>query len=328
MTIEKHGNKWRITEMHDGIRYRISVDDKPTKKEALELLRQKIDTASPSKDPKDTFSISARKYIDIKYNVLSPSTIRSYYTILNSLSDRFRKTKTNNITPELVQKEINDYSATHSAKSTSNMYGFISSVLGLYRPALTLNPTLPQKVKYEAFTPTEDHIKTLLTAVKGTDYEIAFRLGVYGLRRGEVCAITSADLDGNLLSINKSKILNEDSHWVIKPFPKTTSSQRVIYIDTYLADLIRKQGVAFPYEPNWLTHQFKAILKRLGLPHFRFHDLRAYYASMAHSLGVPDVYIMANGGWSSPNILNRVYKRAMEDKQNEVNKAIADHLAF
>lgn len=327
MTIEKNGNKWRISEMKDGVRYRISVDTKPTKKEAKELIREKIETASPSKSPRDTFEVSAKKYITIKYNVLSPSTIRSYYTIIGSLSDRFKKTKTNDITPELVQKEVNDYSATHSAKSTANLHGFISSVLGVYRPALRLNTTLPQKVKFDAFTPTEDMVKKILEYVKGTEYEIPCRLGVYGLRRGEACAISPSDLDGNLLSITKAIVRNEQNEWVVKPFPKTTSSQRTIYIDDGLADLIRKTKDIY-IDPDTLSHKFARVLKQLKLPHFRYHDLRAYYASMAHALGIPDTYIMANGGWSSTNILNRVYKRTMQDRQDQANKTIADHLQF
>lgn len=328
MTIEKNGNKWRISEMRNGKRYRVSVDYEPTKKQARQLMDEKIKTNTVSNDLRDTFATSAEKYIKIKYNVLSPSTIRAYYSMLSNMSDTFKRRKTADITQEDVQKEINDYTVGHSPKSTANLHGFISAILGIYRPNLILHTTLPQKVKYEAVTPSEDTIKRLLSEIKGTDFEVAFRLGVYGLRRGEICALTSDDLEGNLLSINKSKVRDERGQWVIKPIPKTTGSQRTIYIDDDLADLLRAAGDAYSKNPNKLNQKLTSILTALGVPVFRFHDLRAYYASMAHALGIPDAYIMANGGWTSTNILNRVYKRTFAEMQAETNKAISEHLAF
>ena len=326
MTIEKVGKKWRVKQMHNGITYRVSLDYKPTNKEAQLIIAEKISADDPSGDRRDTFAKSAEKYLQIKSNVLSPSTIRGYNTIIRSISDRFMNTKTCDITQELIQKEINDYSASHSPKSTRNLHGFISAVLTVYKPSLRISTTLPQKRKYEAYTPSEDDIKRILNDVSGTKYEIPFRLGCYGMRRGEICAITAADLNENLLHIDKSKVLTDDGSWIIKPFPKTTESERTIYIDDELADLIRKQGYAYKEHPERLSKALKRIQKRLKMPEFRFHDLRAYYASMAHAMGVPDAYIMANGGWSSTNILNRVYKRTFTEKQIAMNQQIADHL--
>jgi integrase len=312
--------------MHNGITYRVSLDYKPTNKEAQLIISEKISADDPSGDRRDTFAKSAEKYLQIKSNVLSPSTIRGYNTIIRSISTRFMNTKTCDITQELIQKEINDYSASHSPKSTRNLHGFISAVLTVYKPSLRISTTLPQKRKYESYTPSEDDVKRILNDASGTKYEIPFRLGCYGMRRGEICAITDADLNENLLHIDKSKVLTEDGTWIIKPFPKTTESERTIYIDDELADLIRKQGYAYKEHPERLSKALKRIQKRLKMPEFRFHDLRAYYASMAHAMGVPDAYIMANGGWSSTNILNRVYKRTFTDKQIEMNQQIADHL--
>ena len=326
MTIEKVGKKWRVKQMHNGITYRVSLDYKPTNKEAQLIIAEKISADDPSGDRRDTFAKSAEKYLQIKSNVLSPSTIRGYNTIIRSISDRFMNTKTCDITQELIQKEINDYSASHSPKSTRNLHGFISAVLTVYKPSLRISTTLPQKRKYEAYTPSEDDIKRILNDVSGTKYEIPFRLGCYGMRRGEICAITAADLNENLLHIDKSKVLTDDGSWIIKPYPKTTESERTIYIDDELADLIRKQGYAYKEHPERLSKALKRIQKRLKMPEFRFHDLRAYYASMAHAMGVPDAYIMANGGWSSTNILNRVYKRTFTEKQIAMNQQIADHL--
>jgi integrase len=326
MTIEKVGNKWRISKQHKGVRYRVSLDYKPTKKDAEMIIAEKISAEDPTGDRRDTFARSCEKYIQIKSNVLSPSTVRGYGTIMRSISDRFMNTKTCDISQELVQKEINDYSVSHSAKSTKNLHGFISAVLSVYRPSMKLNTTLPQNVKFDAYTPSESEIKQILDAVTGTPFEIPYRLGCYGLRRGEICALDLSDLDGNFISITKSKIRNEEGDWVIKPIPKTTGSQRVIYIDDELAGMIQDKGFIYKGSPNQLNNHLKILQERFHLPHFRFHDLRAYYASIAHALGIPDAYIMKNGGWTSTNILNRVYKRAIDEKTAAANQQIASHL--
>lgn len=326
MTIERHGKRWRVKQMRNGVLYTVTLDEKPTKKEAELLIAEKI-TAPPTRNRKDSFETSTEKYLEIKSNVLSPSTIRGYRTIINSISKSFMSTKTCEITQEILQKEINDYSATHSPKSTINFHGFISAVLAVYNPSLRISTTLPQKRKYEAVTPSEDDIKKILKDVASSKFEVPFRLGCYGMRRGEICAVSSRDLVGNLLNINKAKVYTEDGEWIIKPFPKTTESERTIYIDDDLAKKLKDQGEAFSENPERLSKHLHSVQKRLGLPRFRFHDLRAYYATMAHSLGIPDAYIMAAGGWSSTNILNRVYKRTFSEKQNEINLEMAKKLS-
>lgn len=326
MTIEKIGKKWRISEQRDGVRYRVSVDHKPSNREASDLIHEKVMEAEPNICKKDSFEYSCNKYIEIKSNVLSPSTIRGYRTIIRSLSESFRKTPTASMTQELIQVEVNNYALDHSPKSTRNLHGFISAVLAVYRPRLNISTTLPQKRKFEPYTPSEDDIQRILTEVSGTKYEAAYRLGCYGMRRGEICAITAADLSGNMLRINKALVYTDDAEWIIKPFPKTTESERQIYIDDHLADLIRSQGYAYNENPERLSKHLKVVCRDLDIQEFRFHDLRAFYATLAHSSGIPDKYIMAHGGWSSANIMDRVYKRAFTDKQIEHDKNLGNFL--
>lgn len=326
MTIEKHGNKWRIRERFNGVLYMVSIDHNPSKREAQELISKRINEGQVSSDASDTFKTAAERYMDLKGNILSPWTINGYKTILRCLSDRFKDTRLVYLDGIVVQKEINDYSATHSPKSTRNAHGFISAVLGVYKPQLALHTTLPQKSKFEPKMPTEDDVKKIIDTAAGTPYEIVFRLGCYGMRRGEICAITSDDINGNILRINKAKV-KDGKAYVVRPMPKTTESNREIYVDDSLAAMIRSSdGEIYPGDPDRINKKLTELQRTLCIEHFRFHDLRAYYASMAHALGIPDAYIMANGGWASTRIMDRVYKRTFAEKQAEANKSIAAHL--
>lgn len=68
--------------------------------------------------------------------------------------------------------------------------------------------------------------------------------------------------------------------------------------------------------PHVLYQEYHKLTKRLGM-NYRFHDLRLFFASSLHALGIPDVYIMREGGWKSPTVLNEVYKQVMADAQVE-----------
>lgn len=66
--------------------------------------------------------------------------------------------------------------------------------------------------------------------------------------------------------------------------------------------------------------------KELNIPRFSLHKLRHYYASVSHSLGVPDVYIMQAGGWKSDNVLKTVYRHALNDKKREMQEFTAEYI--
>lgn len=316
---------YRVRKMIDGKSHSFTFDHKPTQKEIL----KEIQNIDDSKDfiSKGTFDDYASKYLEIKEEVLSPSTIRSYFTIKKGLSNEFSKKQLKNLTAADVQAEINRLAVNRSPKTVRNYHGFISAVLDLYRPDLQLRTTLPQKENKEVNIPTDEEVKQILEACKGHSYELAIRLGIYGLRRSEVCAVTSDDLNGNLLTINKSLVQDKDNKFVVKNFGKTTSSTRTIYIDDYAAQLLREQKKGFNGYPNCILDYLHALQDRLQIPRFKFHSLRHYYASVAHSLGVPDSYIMEAGGWSSDHVLKAVYRHAQKDKNEDMMKFTAEYMS-
>lgn len=71
--------------------------------------------------------------------------------------------------------------------------------------------------------------------------------------------------------------------------------------------------------PDAISCRFTRLLKAAGLPHFRFHDLRHYCASIQHAIGIPDAYIMQRGGWGSDGVLKNVYRHALKDKEDEMS---------
>lgn len=325
MKIEKlPSGSYRIRKMYKGKTYSVVTDYKPTQKEALQLLSDEM-SKNISSAPRMSFKESANKYIAVKENVLSPSTVNGYKSILRNLSSEFCEMNINSITAVEIQKEINDYSAAHSPKSTRNAHGFISAVLSMFLPGLNISTTLPQKLKIEAYIPSDDDVKRILQRARGTKYEIPLILATFGLRRSEICALTMDDLEGNILTINKALVVNDQGKYVVKT-TKTVDGTRQIYLPDQVADLIRSSGVIYKGSPNQIYENLCKYQDELGIPHFKLHALRHYYASMSHSLGIPDSYIMQAGGWKSDSTLKQVYRHALDDKKEEMQKFAAQYI--
>ena len=137
-----------------------------------------------------------------------------------------------------------------------------------------------------------------------------------------MCALTIDDLDGNKLTINKAKVKDVNNKWVIKT-TKTVDSTRTIIIPDDLADRIREKGYIYKYIPGSICRALERAEKEAGIPNFPLHKLRHFFASFLHNKGYTDKQIQEMGGWKSNNVLQTIYKHAM-DMDNAKKKAADD----
>ena len=312
---------YRIKKVVKGVTYRVTFDHKPSQKEITLALAEKIQDEGVRNG---SFYKYAKEYIQNKKGVVSPATIRTYNTKLDQLSEGFRNENIYEIDSNKVQSEISLFAEDHAPKTTKTLYGFISSVLTAYRTSLKLRVTLPQNIVKKEYEPTNEDIKKLLEHAKNTAYSVPFQLGILGCRRAEICAASIDDLDGNKLWIHRAKVYN--GKWTIKESPKTDASNRIILLPDSLADQIRKQGYIYNGHPNALNKAIHRYQKKLGIPDFKFHALRSYFASYAHSLGIPDADIMAIGGWETDHIMKKVYRKSMEESKKHSMDIITRNL--
>lgn len=62
-------------------------------------------------------------------------------------------------------------------------------------------------------------VKRILAKVKGTAYEVPITLACYGMRRSEIRALRPEDIEGDIVHINKTCVLDENKFqriWLIK----------------------------------------------------------------------------------------------------------------
>jgi len=276
--------------------------------------------------PNDSLFIDElEKYIIAKEAVLSPSTIRGYRNIQKVLAKdhpAFCKSKISEISQEDVQDVISRLSKIKSPKTVRNYHGLISAVIGSNLP---LNTTMPQRVQPELYIPSDGEIQALVNAVRDTELEIPVLLGAFCMmRRGEICGLSMDDIKGDIVHVHHSLVLGTDKEWHLKA-PKTETSDRYIQAPSFVTDRIREIGHITNLNPHSITIMFQRVLKRNKINHFRFHDLRHYSASIRHALGIPDAYIMADGGWSSDRVLKSVYRHAMSDRKREMSDKANSH---
>ena len=326
---ELPSGSYRIRKQIDGRNIQITFDHYPLENEIiLELGKHLSEANAPLPKEMLIFSNAAKQYVEMKRNILSPRTVKEYIDMPKRLDSRFVSLNVYNITEQDIQFEINRLAKGRKPKTVFNYYVFIKSVIETFRKDFTMKISLPQKEIVEPYIPTDDEVKRFLAYIKEKrpKYYTLVILSAYGLRRSEIMAITSDDLDGNILHITKAKVLDENNNWVIKT-PKTPKSQRDIEIPKDVAELIRKQGSAFEFHPGDISKVINTACKELNIPHFTLHKLRHYFATKLLSENVDVMTVASLGGWASPDMIYKRYGHAMDEKKkaalSHINKVVS-----
>lgn len=164
---------------------------------------------------------------------------------------------------------------------------------------------LPPLERYESSYYNEKQLARLFSVLEGDPMLPLVKIAaLYGLRRSELLGLKwdSIDFDNNTMMIRhtvakvtkvvaKDKTKNKSSR---RTFPLTSEAQeifrqaktdehknRIVFGKDYQEnDYVFKWPDGHPYSPDYISHRFNDLLKKHGLPHIRFHELRHSCASM------------------------------------------------
>jgi len=123
-----------------------------------------------------------------------------------------------------------------------------------------------------------------------------------GLRRGELIGLRWIDVDIEWRELTVARQRVEIVGQILESLPKTEAGCRTVALDDGTAALVDAhaksgwtsqdaQGHVFcwpggrPLRPDWLTHRFATLIKQVGLPPVRLHDLRHGAATLALAAG-------------------------------------------
>ena len=316
--------KWMVQVYRNGVRKAFTDKDKfICQQKAAEWLAS--NPVALSDDP--SFWQAAVTYNEGRRNILSPSTMIKYDEMARQNNFTLSELPVSKITQEDIQTCIDTIAKTHSPKTCRNAHGYISAVIRSVRPDFALNTRMPKKVRLRYKTPTDEQIKTLLSEIKGTRYELPIMLAAFAsLRRSEICALDASDIDRKdcIIHVQRAAIQTKGGKLIIKR-PKTLAGDRYIRVPKELINLIPEKGlVCGGLKPNTLGKYIPNLRKKYHID-FRFHDLRHYFASSQHAIGIPDAYIMSAGGWESDDVLKNVYRNELDDVKKKMSERAVSH---
>ena len=326
-TITKNGKPKRI--------YQRFTAEK--KKDCERMAKEFEVNRKQDKMPNDlTVSEAVKKYIDLKSNILSPSTIRGYQMIQKTKYPIIGHIKLNRLTNELIQSEINQESAKHSPKYIRNIYALLTASLEMFAPEFRYHFSYPDYRKKDIDIPSASDISRLLKVSPTDDQTLAVKLAAFlGLRRGEICGIHADDveLESQILHVRRSVVLSPDGKWVEKP-PKTKAGRRDMLIPSIILDDITKalegkepSDKLVYLTPSQISDYFDTMIRQAKIKKCTFHSLRHYFASVMLANNVPNKYAMEMMGHETENMLQRVYQHTMQEKKKAVSAQVNQYFS-
>ena len=295
---------WNVRVMIDGQSYSFTHTDKKT------VMRMASDFADEyrRKMENPTLLERMREYVAENEERLSPSTVRSYNGMIRMIAERTPRIASKRLSAITEQDVTEVVRPLRTLKTKRNYVNFIHACTG--KSAGKLTGASSKRVH----VPTELEVKGLLQIFRNTELEVPIMLAAYGgLRRGEICALRMSDIDGDFVHVSRAVVRDPSGEWVTKD-PKTASSVRSVLLPHFVIERIQAQGYITHLLPSQVSNRFWKKQRNLGIPPYCFHSLRHFHASYLHYLNIPDAYIMQRGGWSTPSVMQSIYRHALEDK--------------
>ena len=169
------------------------------------------------------------------------------------------------------------------------------------------NVRIPKSGKPKFSTYSVEEMVKLINSVKGTNMELPILIeSETGLRLGELLGLSwdNINLEKMTITVNKTVSYVEGKIYITSP--KTTRSNREIVVSAALIEAIKsykekeestKRPKGYENKNNLLFHKengkpltnssfsskFASTLKKNGLKHIRFHDLRHTHASLLYN---------------------------------------------
>ncbi|WP_051629479.1 hypothetical protein [Lacrimispora aerotolerans] len=119
-----------------------------------------------SKSYNKTIGEMIQDYCIAKSNVLSPTTVIGYKSIKDNMMVSISDLEADRLGSDRIQQWINEFSIDKSPKTVRNAYGLLVAAYDLYYPARRIKAKLPQRIKTNTYTPSDEDAKILMEHFK------------------------------------------------------------------------------------------------------------------------------------------------------------------
>jgi integrase len=275
------------------------------------------------------------EYIEQYRSRLSPTTIQGYEKIrdnnLQGIMDKdiyvLSAKDVDDAVAEECKKPGRTADSVLSPKTVRNICGFVFPIIRKYNPDAVEGIRLPEIKKIPARILRPEDV---YCAVRGTDIELPCLLAMWlTLSMSEIRGLTkSKSLSGNQLAVVET-VVDINGKPVRKPGGKEEYRSRVLNVPKYIMDLVNKvEGdIICPLSSQAINKRLQRLLIKAGLQPISFHKLRHIAASTMVAIGIPDDYILAQGGWKTSYVLNRTYKHIFSPEQQEYTDMLDEKFA-
>jgi integrase len=200
-----------------------------------------------------------------------------------------------------------------------NMHALLHKALDYAVQSRKVAQNVCDQVKPPRYTAPEQHALTeeqarhLLDVAQEHRLEVVLTLAlVTGMRRGEIIGLKWSDIDPGKKTLHVRRTVSRVGKLgLVISEPKTAKGKRQITLPDFLLDLLKQhrthqretrlkagttwheQDIVFStslgtfMDPDYLRKRFQRLLRDIGMPQMRFHDLRHSTATILLAAGVP-----------------------------------------
>lgn len=340
--------KGSITYRKDGRwmgRYRSICVYGKTEKECVEKLKQEIkelEEGNNKLDKKMLLNDWYDYYVEMyKMPTLKESTLKQLHSNYNSnIRNTIGKMRIVNITPKTAKDFIESLETNNRRRICYNLltdmfdrlidYRLIKlNVMKLFALSLDKEEIKNKATSNDSRTLflNNNELNQIFNAMKNTKFgrskflDIAQFILYTGLRIGEACALTWADIDfdTNTITINKSY------SYLTKKITttKTSSGTRTIPLFENAREILLKLKKGKPHQrlfgninSNSFSTTFRAICKSLNI-NSSPHSLRHTFASKCYEMGIDPKVVQGWLGHKSVNVTLDIYTQISQEKEQQ-----------
>ena len=211
----------------------------------------------------------------------------------------------------------------------------------------------PSVQRPEYITWSSDELKEFLSVIRSDRQYAAFvLLATTGMRRGEVLGLRWGDLDfdaGELAVAHTITTAGFDQ--IVSGPPKTPRSRRHVFLDdATLAvlrehrkrqredrlaagpswdkdnDLVFRNELGGSIHPDWFSHEFERLIRKVGVKRIRLHDLRHTYATLALKAGMHPKIVSERLGHSTVGVTLDLYSHVTPSIARDAANVVASRV--
>ena len=337
MSVRKRGNRWWYDFSVDHMRYRGSLPQARTKRQAADLEYCLRFSVYDGKDlSRNTTTLS--EFVDEVFwpwALVNYSTPRqTHWSHVAAVKEFFGMTRLREITPIQIERFKQHRIKTPTKSGETRKPGTVNRDLGVLSRILSMahdNGLIAQNPARRVRRLRDDNERTRYLTLDEQERLLAVMVGRYansikpvfifavntGMRRGEILNLGWSDIswERNVIVVRKAKNGRGRSVPINRPVAEVLKAQ---------LQLVNSEKV-FSVSPKALWSAFTTLTRRAGVKNLRLHDLRHTFATRLSDAGTDPFTIADILGHRNLNVTKR-YTHVLESKRQRAVAALAAYV--